>query len=426
MSGSIEPVSPSPQCYLLTDEGVGGALKERPGDFIVEELPAYRPMGEGEHLYLRIEKIGVSHGELISCLCRHFGVTGKQIGYAGMKDKIGITRQMVSIHLLKDPSSLDLPHERIRVLEAKRHRNKLRRGHLKGNRFMVRIRDLEADRAPEVLDRLRKLQRVGVPDYFGPQRFGYRNNNHILGAAFLRRDWTGLLAELLGAGGSWFPEYQRDRRELFEQGRLADAAEQWTVADRAELLAAQALRDGRGEKAACLAVGRPALGFWVTASVSAIFNKVVDQRIGDGLMARLIEGDLAFKHDSRAVFRVTKDELVGDELDRRVADFEVSPSGPLWGKNMTRAEAGVGQREAEAVEAAGLSIDLLTDPRRAPNGGRRPLREPVRNVEVDSGTDGHGPYVKACFDLTRGTYATVVMREVMKVDEAALTGVKRD
>ena len=205
MSGCEPITNPLPQRYLLKDEGVGGLLKERPEDFIVDEVPAYEPCGEGEHLYLRIEKTGVSHGEMISCLNRHFEVTSKAIGYAGMKDKIGVTRQTVSLHLLNDPPSLDLPHERIRVLWAKRHRNKIRRGHLLGNRFCIRIRNLDPGRREDVLQRLRTLERLGVPDYFGPQRFGYRKNNHLLGIACLRGDWRGLLTELLGAKGSWFP-----------------------------------------------------------------------------------------------------------------------------------------------------------------------------------------------------------------------------
>ena len=73
----------------------------------------------------------------------------------------------------------------------------------------------------------------------------------------------------------------------------------------------------------------------------------------------------------------------------------------------------------------GAPVNLLTDPKRGPDGGRRPLRATVRNIAVVSSTDEHGPYVQAAFDLPRGAYATVVMREVMKVDEAALTGFDR-
>ena len=76
--------TPLPGRYLTTTPGIGGRIKERPEDFVVEEIPRYEPCGEGEHLYLRIQKTGVGHSELLSCLRRGFGVPESAIGYAGM------------------------------------------------------------------------------------------------------------------------------------------------------------------------------------------------------------------------------------------------------------------------------------------------------------------------------------------------------
>src|SRR5437870_13191447 len=128
--------NPLPQRYLTDNpeaSGVGGKIKLRPEDFLVDELPLYEPEGQGEHLYLGIQKTNVSHGELMACLRKHFGVPERAIGFAGMKDKAGITRQTVSVHLLNDPPAVEIPHARIQVLWALRHRNKIRRGHLAGN-----------------------------------------------------------------------------------------------------------------------------------------------------------------------------------------------------------------------------------------------------------------------------------------------------
>ena len=164
---------PLPQRYLLADEaGIGGVVKKRPGDFLVDEIPRYEPSGEGEHLFLGVQKSRMSHGEMIATLCRHFGVRGAAIGYAGMKDKMGVTRQVVSVHVLEDPPTLEVGHDRLRILWAKRHGNKLRRGHLVGNRFSIRVRDVDPAEAPRVLRMLGRLERLGVPNYFGPQRFG--------------------------------------------------------------------------------------------------------------------------------------------------------------------------------------------------------------------------------------------------------------
>ena len=136
--------NPLPQRYLTDAPGIGGVIKVRPQDFLVEELPLYEPGGDGEHLYLRIEKSGVSHGELISCLRRHFGVPAWAIGFAGMKDKHAVTRQTVSIQLPgRDPPAGPIKHERINVLWAERHTNKIKIGHLAGNRFSIRIREVD-------------------------------------------------------------------------------------------------------------------------------------------------------------------------------------------------------------------------------------------------------------------------------------------
>ena len=99
---AVDIINPLPQRYLTTEPGLGGVIKQRPEDFLVEEAPLYEPCGEGEHLYLRVEKTGVSHHEMVSCLRRHFNVPDSAIGFAGMKDKVAVTGQTVSIHLPKD------------------------------------------------------------------------------------------------------------------------------------------------------------------------------------------------------------------------------------------------------------------------------------------------------------------------------------
>ena len=109
---------PQPRSHLLSRDGVpSGVVKERADDFLVEELPLYEPEGEGEHLYLGIQKRMMAHAELLRLLGRHFGVAESAIGAAGMKDRLAITRQTVSIHLpgrakefaaASGPGSIDL------------------------------------------------------------------------------------------------------------------------------------------------------------------------------------------------------------------------------------------------------------------------------------------------------------------------------
>ena len=413
---TVRIVNPLPQRYLTTEPGIGGVIKLRPEDFLVEEVPLYEPSGEGEHLYVRIEKSGVSHAELLSCLRRHFGVPAAAIGFAGMKDKLAVTRQTVSVHLpagTPEPHP-ELDHDRIGVLWATRHTNKIRLGHLAGNRFWVRIREVDPVKVMVTRQRLQALERSGLPNYFGSQRFGYRTNNHLAGLAVLRADWPSLMAELVGTTGSPFPEYQRPRRELFDQGCYREASVLWTPADRNELTMIKALANGKGVRGAARAVGKTALVFWISALQSAVFNRVLDGRLEDRTLSTLVEGDLAWKHDNGAVFAVTAAELAPDALPARLEALEISPSGPLWGEGMTRAAGRVGELEREALELMGVTPDQFGASDLPLKGARRPLRVPVHNASTDSGVDEHGPYVRVAFDLPAGAYATVLLGELMK------------
>ena len=418
-TGTMGIVNPLPQQYLTQGTGTGGVIKSQPADFVVEEIPLYEPCGEGEHLYLRIEKTGVSHVELMSCLRRHFHVKEVNIGYAGMKDKAAITRQTVSIHLLDDPPSVEIDHERINVLWARRHTNKIHRGHLRGNRFSIRVREVDPLSITVVKRCLDQLQQTGMPNYFGVQRFGYRCNNQIIGAAIVRKDWQGVLDELLGATGTPFPEYQRERRELYDQGQYTEAAREWSAANRNELIASRSLRDGKSVHRACHAVGQTPLGFWISALQSAIFNRVLDERLQKGSLLTLVEGDLAWKHDSRSVFAVTAEEMKGDELATRLERFEISPSGPLTGSGMIRAAGSVDEVEIRALQATGVPLDALMQVGYGVHGARRAMRVPIANVELDSGVDEGGNFIHLAFDLPRGAYATVLLREIMRttIDE---------
>ncbi|MHC4808895.1 MAG: tRNA pseudouridine(13) synthase TruD [Planctomycetota bacterium] len=397
--------------------GIGGRIKVRPEDFLVEEIPAYEPCGEGEHLYLGIQKTGVSHGELLRVLEKHFGVSHRRIGYAGMKDKHAVTRQVVSIHLPEEPREVQPDHDRIAVLWARRHRNKLRRGHLTGNRFVIRIREVDPVHAPTALRVLRQLESRGMPAFYGEQRFGYRANNHRLGAMLLRRDHESAAHELCGSHGSWFPEYQRERRELFDAGRYAEAAELWTPADRSELITCRALARGVGWEEAIRSIGPVTLKFWTSALASAVFNRVLDARLADGTAGTLLEGDLAWKHQGRAIFPVTAAELADpDILRHRYEALELSPSGPLWGAGMPEAFGAVADLEREAVSAMDTTPEHLSTGPWRPDGSRRPFRDILEHPDVSGGFDDHGPYIKCVFDLRRGMYATMVLREIMRND----------
>ncbi len=168
--------------------GVGGRLKETPDDFLVTEVPLYEPSGEGDHLYLDIERRGMETRMVLKRLAEAFDVNPADIGCAGQKDKQAVARQWFSLPWRMDcaetaESKLAACPELI-LHQALRHQNKLRRGHNLGNRFVIRLRGVSPDATliGEIAD---KIRHAGIPNFFGPQRFGGDGRNAEVGKALL-------------------------------------------------------------------------------------------------------------------------------------------------------------------------------------------------------------------------------------------------
>ncbi|MCW8854623.1 MAG: tRNA pseudouridine(13) synthase TruD, partial [Gammaproteobacteria bacterium] len=153
-------------------------LKSTNEDFRVDEIMPVVPSGEGEHLWLHIEKQGCNTDWVAQQLTRLANVKSMAVSYAGLKDRHAITTQWFSIHLpgQPDPDLSALNPDEIRILQAKRHDRKLKRGTLAGNRFRICLRDLSGDLA-ELENRLSIIKAQGVPNYYGEQRFGHGMNN---------------------------------------------------------------------------------------------------------------------------------------------------------------------------------------------------------------------------------------------------------
>lgn len=403
--------------------GIGGRLKVREGDFLVEEQPAYEPSGRGEHLFLFVEKTGRTTSDVVRTLAKAFRVSRGAVGYAGLKDKRAVTRQYFSVHLpgrtdeAEGLRRLEVQQTKtLKVLWADRHENKLRRGHLAGNRFVIRLREVAATdvlSAKRVLDH---LEAGGVANYVGGQRFGYRQNGHVIGRHLLLGQWQRALAVMLGEGHEEDSPGLAEGRRRFQAGDYAEALAVWPRTLRFDRQALDALRQGADAWGAVRAIDRSQRSLYVSAWQSDVFNRVLDARIRAGTFDRLLAGDLAWKHDSRAVFLVDE-ATAGTEnaAGGRVPRHEVSPSGPMWGMRMTQASGQVGQTERAALAAGGLGVEQLGGAGDVgAEGARRPLRVFLRDAEVSGGVDEDGAYVRVAFELPRGAFATMVLREMMK------------
>jgi len=402
---------------LLDLPTLGGRIKERPEDFLVDEEPLIEPSGQGEHLHMGVQKVGLTHDELVRVVARHCGVHERAVGHAGMKDRVAVTRQTISVHLpgLPDPPVLD--HPGLQVLWTRRHDAKLRPGQLRGNRFSIRVRGVDPLAAPRVQRALQALALRGVPNAYGPQRFGHRCNGHRLGALLALERWKDLVDELCGARGSAFPESQREARERFDAGDFAGSLPLWARGDHAERAATRALADGRDARRAALSVRDATRGFWLSAAQSALFNATLALRIDRGLFDRFVPGDVANIHPGRSLFRVSggllADASEAAALAARLERREISPTGPIVGAEFMQAEEEALLLEGEAFAASGIDARALAASRAAPEGARRSLRMLVSHPQVESGVDEHGPFVRVAFDLPRGGYATTVLAELM-------------
>lgn len=399
--------------YLTSNlPGIGGVIKERPEDFRVVEIPLYTPSGKGTHVYFGISKTGIPTRGAVERIARHIGVPPMEIGVAGLKDAQAVTEQMMSVEHVDEGRLKGFRDPLIRVLWVSRHNNKLKHGHLAGNRFSIRIRQVRSEALPAARAILEVLTTRGVPNFFGPQRFGMRGDNWKLGAAAIAGRLDEYIHLMLGYPEPTDPPDCRMARELFEQGKFQQALRRWPGHYRNERRAlATWMRTNGRAKPTFSAIDKYCKRFTISAFQSYLFNQVLDRRVQQ--IDTVFLGDLAQKTDSGGVFSV-EDEAADQERAKR---FEISPTGPLFGYRMKIAEGAPGEIEHAVLEEARL---LAGDWRMAGahkvKGLRRALRFQVADSGISTGSDKYGPYIEVSFVAPPGCYATTLLREITKND----------
>ncbi len=347
---AFDPLAPPP---LLTADlpGVGGRIKVRPEDFEVEEVPAYPPSGQGDFLYLWVEKRGMGAEYFTRQLARRLDVPVGEVGTAGLKDRHAVTRQMVSVPVRAEGRLSQLDGDGIRLLSVSRHGNKLKPGHLHGNRFRILVRDVDAA-ADEtaVLDRLRRL---GMPNFYGPQRFGRDGETLLMGMALLHGD--------------------RSRRVSPFLRKLA-----------------------------------------LSAAQAALFNHVLARRMADGLLHRVLVGDVMAKQPFGGMFVAEDAAREQERFDAR----ETVTAGPMYGRKMFPAAGEAAVREAAVLRDADLTPEAFRGFGKLLAGTRR--HNIIYLNDLTSVREAEG--VRLSFTLPAGCYATVLLREVMKGEAADAAG----
>jgi tRNA pseudouridine13 synthase len=245
-----------------------GVVKASPEDFQVFEQLAFEPEGEGEHVYLKLQKRELNTEEVVRKLAKIAGVRSSDIGYAGLKDRFSVSQQWFSVHLPggSEPDWKEIQSDRILLLEQTRHARKLRIGALTGNRFKLCLRQVEGG-ADLLEDRLQCILHEGVPNYYGEQRFGYQSEN------------------------------------------LVKAVELFT--------GIKSLRKG------------PLRSIVISAARSFLFNKILSERILNKTWNQAIHGDVMMLDGSSSFFMP---DTLDEQLTSRLRKLDIHPTGALWGR----------------------------------------------------------------------------------------------
>ena len=352
-------------------------IKE-PEDFIVEELPLYEPTRTGAHTFFAIRKRNLSTLEAINRISRDLQVHARQFGYAGLKDKNAVTTQVLSVEGVLPERVLKIAQPDIEVLWAERHPHKLRVGHLRGNRFQIILRDIPHDALLLVESTMERLATEGVPNRFGAQRFGNKNDSHLIGKALVKTDWETEVRCMLADDALQDDDIaRRMRRELARK-----------PVERVIMGIPHRLRK-----------------LYLSAYQAFLFNRILEKRLP--YLDKLLEGDIAVKHANGAPFLVTDATVEQPRADA----FEISPSGPIFGYKMRLPTGDVRALETSLLADEGVRFEAL---RRVVGirlpGTRRPLRMQMQLHEV-SVVSGGG--CRLDFTLPAGGYATVVLEELM-------------
>ena len=410
--------------YVTSQKGIGGSIRNQYEDFYVEEIPEIIPTGEGPNVWVWIEKIGRTTLDVVLDIARDLHIDRKRMGFAGMKDKKALTRQWICIANMDSEEQFrqieNLDIYKTDFLKITRGRKKLRMGQLKGNKFRILIRDLDdIEKSAEVANEvLNELEVTGVPNYFGWQRFGRpRTNTHLVGEALIHNDLAEAVRRYVGNPSEDESLENQKARQAYDDGDLEKSLELMGKGMRYEkMIVRQLIKDSKkgelDDKAymnAIHALPKPLQRMFVHAYQSYLFNDVVSRRVEMGIN-KYIEGDIIIDNDENIVRDKTS-----DEYQEMIDNFEVNPTVPLFGTKVPFAGGEVGEMEKSVLESYGLEksdFEVPKMPRLGSHGLRRALRFQVWDASAKATDEG----VLAEFSINKGSYATAVLREVMKKD----------
>lgn len=376
--------------YVNGKPSFQGLLKTIPQDFKVTERIDYEFSGDGEHLWCWVEKTGENTDWVAGMLAKWAGTAKSNVGFAGQKDRQAVTKQWFSIQLpgKPNPNPEALKLDGVKIIKMVRHNRKLQRGGLAGNTFELLIRDIkpltdltegetcDVENIKKQLEkRLQKVFEQGVPNYFGEQRFGINANNLREGEKLLASD-------------------SRDapkKRGKNRRGRSGGNRNQQSL--------------------------------YISALRSWMFNDLLSQRIQQQNWNKVLPGDIVQLTGSSKWFIADENENLAD-LQQRVLDGDLSPTGGLFGDGELPTQDEALALESLVVQSYQAWCNALANNRVKQD--RRALALRVQDFEwafelneptqeqLSMGTDKNALNLRLKFTLPAGSFATMVLREILE------------
>lgn len=341
-------------------------------DFVVDEILPVDFTGEGEHLWLHIQKIGMNTAYLAKLLAEWADIPLRDVGYSGLKDRHALTTQWFSLRLPKKhlPPTHFTPvdtgeHETVQIMAQHWHYKKLNRGAHQANQFIITLRDVQLetdtsmpDAKPQVEQHLDNMSKDGVPNYFGPQRFGHGGNN---------------IKEAL---------------RLFARPQTSRPSQ----------------KKGKSKR-----VPREQHSMQLSAARSLIFNEILAARVRDGSWNQGMEGEVFNLNGSGSIF---SSEQMDDTLQTRLVEGDIHPTAVLWGSDNNKVSGSAAQLEKNIVQRSPLLSQLaLGLEQQTIKAQRRALRLPIETLSwewIDQQT------LVLRFLLPTGSFATSVLAHLIQ------------
>jgi len=411
------------ETYITKDKGIGGKIRTEYEDFYVEEIPEHLPSGTGPNTWILIEKIGRNTLDVVLDIAKEFKISRKRMGFAGMKDKSALTRQWLCVSNIEasELEGLEDKLYNVKVLKIKQNEKKLRIGQLIGNKFRIIIRDTEnpENDVKTANNILNKLERIGVPNYYGWQRFGKnRPNTHKVGEYIVQNNIKGAVDSYIGHPYPEEKNHIKSARQYYDDGELEEAYESMPAGMRYEKMMLRELmkqKHKKGElnetsyKIALESLPKPLKRMFVHAYQSYLFNKVVSERSKLGI-DKYVSEDIIIDNKEHLVH-----EFDINNINERIKSFEVHPTAPLYGTKVPLAGGVVGEIEQNILNKEKIKLEDFTcpkTPKLGSHGLRRAIRFKIWDVSAVKTLEG----IKTEFSIPKGCYATAVLREIMKKD----------